>query len=114
MANKFKSWFIRTGGIKSHFIEAGEGDPLILITAAARAAASIIGATTSRRWHAIFVSPRSDRLWPDRKPAIEYSYQAKVDQLASFMDTLCMDKVFLGGNSMALRGRALRPDRPSE
>jgi|RhiMethySRZTD1v2_1073278.scaffolds.fasta_scaffold374285_2 pimeloyl-ACP methyl ester carboxylesterase len=118
MANKFKSWFIRTGGIKSHFIEAGEGDPLILIHGGGP------GASGEHNWgNNIEALARHFRVFAldligyglTEKPAIEYSYQAKVDQLASFMDTLCMDKVFLGGNSMGsyvvVRYALDRPER---
>jgi len=56
MSSKFKSWFIRTGVVKTHSIEAGEGDPLILIHAVVRArAVNITGVTTSRSCRVTFM-----------------------------------------------------------
>ena len=84
MANKFKSWFIRTGGIKTHFIEAGEGDPLILIHGGGPGASGEHNwgnniESLARHFHVFALDLIGYGLTD--KPAIEYSYQAKIDQL---------------------------------
>jgi pimeloyl-ACP methyl ester carboxylesterase len=118
MSSKFKSWFIRTGVVKTHFIEAGEGDPLILIHGGGPGASGEHNwgnniEELSRHFHVFALDLIGYGLTD--KPAIEYSYQAKVDQLTNFVDALCLEKVHLGGNSMGsyvvVRYALDRPER---
>jgi len=118
MSSKFKSWFIRTGVVKTHFIEAGEGDPLILIHGGGPGASGEHNwgnniEELSRHFHVFALDLIGYGLTD--KPAIEYSYQAKVDQLTNFVNALCLEKVHLGGNSMGsyvvVRYALDRPER---
>jgi pimeloyl-ACP methyl ester carboxylesterase len=118
MSDTFKSWFIRVNGLKTHFIEAGEGEPLILIHGGGPGASGAhnwgknIGAL-SRHFHVFAVDLIGYGLTD--KPPIEYSYQAKVDQLSNLIDALCLDQVHLCGNSMGcyvvVRYALDRPER---
>jgi pimeloyl-ACP methyl ester carboxylesterase len=103
MSKPYRSWFVRCNGIKTHFIEAGEGDPVILVHGGGPGACGEHNwqnnvPALAQKFH-VFAIDLIGYGYTD-KPPIEYTYKAKVDHLASFMDTLCLDKVNLGGNSM--------------
>jgi pimeloyl-ACP methyl ester carboxylesterase len=104
MSQSYRSWFVRTGnGIKTHFIEAGEGDPVVMVHGGGP------GACGEHNWYNnvpilaqkfhVFAIDLIGYGYTD-KPPIEYSYKAKVDHVAGFIDALCLDQVRLIGNSM--------------
>lgn len=114
----YRSWFVRCNGIKTHFVEAGSGDPVVLIHGGGP------GASGEHNWqHNIPALAEHFHVFAldllgyglTDKPAIDYTYAAKVDQVASFIDTLCLDRVFIGGNSLgayiAVRYALDHPDR---
>ena len=114
----YRSWFIRCNGIKTHFVEAGSGDPVVLIHGGGP------GACGEHNWqHNIPALAEHFHVFAvdligyglSDKPAIEYSYEAKVDQIAGLVDTLCLDRLSIGGNSMgayiAVRCALDHPDR---
>ncbi len=103
MSKAFSSGFVRANGIKTHFIHAGRGEPVVLVHGGGPGASGEhnwgknIGALAEHfQVFAIDLIGYGDT----DKPQIEYSYKAKVDHLAGFLDALCLDKVRLGGNSM--------------
>lgn len=104
MSKEYRSSFVRTtNGIKTHFIEAGEGDPVVFVHGGGP------GACGEHNWYNnvpalaqkfhVFAIDLIGYGYTD-KPPIEYTYQAKVDHVAGFIDALCMDRVNLVGNSM--------------
>ncbi len=103
MAKAFSSSFVRANGIKTHFIHAGRGDPVVLVHGGGP------GASGEHNWSKnigalaehfqVFAIDLIGYGYTD-KPPIEYSYKAKVDHLAGFIDALCLDQVRLCGNSM--------------
>lgn len=99
----FRSSYVRANGIKTHYIHAGVGEPVILVHGGGP------GASGKHNWgkniaalaehFSVYAIDMIGYGYTD-KPPIEYSYKAKVDHLSAFIDTLCLDGVRLCGNSM--------------
>lgn len=99
--------FITIKGIETHYWEAGQGDPLILIHGGGA------GADGYGNWHHIVgrFAEQGFRVFaydmlgyglsarPDPS-SFEYSHAARVDQLVQFIDALELNHVSLIGNSM--------------
>jgi pimeloyl-ACP methyl ester carboxylesterase len=103
MSAALRSSFVRANGIKTHYVEAGEGEPLILVHGGGPGASGEHG--FSQNIPALAAHFRVYALdligyGLTDKPPIEYWEQPMVDQLAGFIDALCLDRVRLLGNSM--------------
>ena len=104
MSKAYRSSFVRTtNGIKTHFIEAGEGDPVLFVHGGGPGACGEHNwqnnvPALAQKFH-VFAIDLIGYGYTD-KPPIEYTYQAKVDHVAGFIDALCLDQVHLVGNSM--------------
>lgn len=106
-------------GIKTNYLEAGTGDPVVLIHGSGP------GVTSYANWRLVLpaLAENFRVLAPDmvgfgfsERPAnIEYGVQTWADQVVGLMDTLELPKAHLVGNSfggaIALRIAAQRPDR---
>lgn len=112
--------FISTGEFKTHYIEAGSGDPVILIHGGGAGADAVSNWSAclplfAERRRAIAVDlvgfGRSDK--PDPASFV-YDQAARNHQIIAFIEALGLDKVDLVGNSMggatALGVSMLRPD----
>jgi len=89
-------------GIKTHYVHAGDGDPVILVHGGGPGASGRAGwANTipalSRRFH-VYAVDLIGYGYTD-KPFIEYSFQTLVNHLAGFIDALNLKQVRLVGNS---------------
>jgi pimeloyl-ACP methyl ester carboxylesterase len=111
------SSFVNVGGIKTHYIEAGDGEPVVLVHGAGPGASGWSG------WRqAIPVLGQHFRVYAidtlgfgltDKPSDIVYSDQACVNHLAGFIDALCLDQVLLCGNSRgAYMGAKYMLDHP--
>ena len=106
-------------GIKTNYLEAGHGDPVVLIHGSGP------GVTSYANWRLVMpaLSENFRVLAPDmvgfgfsERPAnIEYGVQTWADQVVGLMDTLELPKAHLVGNSfggaIALRIATQHPDR---
>jgi len=106
-------------GIKTNYLQAGTGDPVILIHGSGP------GVTSYANWRLVLpalaenfrvVAPDMVGFGFSERPAnIEYGIQAWADQVVGLMDTLELPKTHLVGNSfggaIALRIAAQHPDR---
>jgi pimeloyl-ACP methyl ester carboxylesterase len=106
-------------GIKTNYLEAGTGDPVVLIHGSGP------GVTSYANWRLVLpaLAENFRVLAPDmvgfgfsERPAnIEYGVQTWADQVVGLMDTLELPKAHLVGNSfggaIALRIAAQHPDR---
>ena len=98
-----RSAYVNANGIKTHYVHAGEGEPVILVHGGGP------GASGKHNWgnniaalakhFSVYAIDLIGYGYTD-KPAIEYTYQAKVNHVAAFIDALCLDGVRLSGNSM--------------
>jgi len=106
-------------GIKTNYLEAGKGDPVVLIHGSGP------GVTSYANWRLVLpaLAENFRVLAPDmvgfgfsERPAnIEYGVQTWADQVVGLMDTLDLPKAHLVGNSfggaIALRIATQHPDR---
>src|SRR5580700_3746304 len=96
------SSFVNVRGIKTHYVEAGSGEPIVFVHGAGPGANGWAG------WRqTIPVLAKHFRVYAldtlgfgfTDKPDIVYSDQASVNHLLGFLDALCLDAVNLCGNS---------------
>jgi pimeloyl-ACP methyl ester carboxylesterase len=106
-------------GIKTNYLEAGQGDPVVLIHGSGP------GVTAYANWRLVMpaLAERFRVLAPDmvgfgfseRPAAITYGVQTWADQVVGLMDTLEVSRAHLVGNSfggaIALRIATQHPDR---
>jgi len=106
-------------GIKTNYLEAGKGDPVVLIHGSGP------GVTSYANWRLVLpalaenfrvVAPDMVGFGFSERPAsIEYGLQTWADQVVGLMDTLELPKAHLVGNSfggaIALRIATQHPDR---
>lgn len=111
--------FVNVNGVRTHFAEAGQGEPIILVHGAGPGAFGWAGwRQTIPALMAHFHVYALDTIgfgFTDKPTNIVYSDQASVDHLAGFIDALCLDKVNLIGNSrgayMCAKYACDHPDR---
>lgn len=110
--------FIEAGGINTHYHEAGEGEPVILIHGSGP------GVSAWANWRLVFpiLSEHFKLYAPDvvgfgyteRPENITYSVDIFVNHMIAFIETMNLDKVSIIGNSMggalALRIAKQRPE----
>jgi pimeloyl-ACP methyl ester carboxylesterase len=89
-------------GVKTHYVHAGEGEPVVLIHGGGPGASGESGwARTIPALAPYFHVYGLDCIgygFTD-KPAIEYSFQTMVEHVAGFIDALNLDGVRMSGNS---------------
>lgn len=95
--------FVRVSGHRMRFVQAGHGFPIVLVHGFG------LGNTGELAWTKVIpgLAERYHVYAPDLlgfggsdKPSIRYSPQAHVNQLLSFMDALCLERVLMIGNSV--------------
>lgn len=89
-------------GVRTHYVEAGEGEPLVLVHGGGPGASGASGwarlqPLLARHFRVMAIdligSGHTD------KPLVDYSFQTLVDHLAGFIDVLGLSQVRLAGNS---------------
>ncbi|GBC78623.1 4,5:9,10-diseco-3-hydroxy-5,9, 17-trioxoandrosta-1(10),2-diene-4-oate hydrolase [bacterium HR08] len=104
MERRYVSRFVRVGPYKTHYIEWGDGEPVVMIHGGGPGASGEFG--WGNTIGAIGQYGRGIALdligfgLSDKPTDIEYSFQTFVNHLAAFLDVLCLEKVSLMGNSM--------------
>ena len=104
MSNQqFVSRFVRAGAYKMHYVEWGDGMPVVMVHGGGPGAAGEFGwgnnvGTLGRHGRAIAVDQIGFGL-SDKPLDKEFSHQFMAEQLAVFIDTLCLDEVYVTGNS---------------
>lgn len=97
------SSFVNARGIRTHYVEAGEGDPIVFVHGAGPGAFGWAGwrqtlPVLATRFHGYALDTLGFGL-TDKPTSIVYSDQASVDHLRDFLDALCLERVNLCGNS---------------
>ena len=95
--------FIQLNGLRTHFLVAGAGEPIVMVHGAGPGASGWTG------WReAVPVLAKHFKVYlldtlgfglTDKPTDIVYRDQASVNHLASFIDAMCLDRVNLIGNS---------------
>jgi 2-hydroxy-6-oxo-6-(2'-aminophenyl)hexa-2,4-dienoate hydrolase len=102
----FESKFVDAGGVRTHYLEAGKGEPLILIHGGGAGADSIGNWRSTipafaRRFRVIAVDMIGFGGTGKPDPArFEYSQAARVKHLRDFLDAMKIAKASFIGNSM--------------
>ena len=110
---------VDAGGIKTNYLEAGSGDPVVLIHGSGP------GVTAYANWRLVMpaLAERFHVLAPDmvgfgfseRPSDITYGVQVWADQVVAFLDAMGLQQAHLVGNSfggsIALRVATQHPDR---
>lgn len=104
MADPFNSRFVRVGPYRTHYVECGDGTPVVMVHGGGPGAAGEFGwgnniAAIGAHGHAIAVDQIGFGL-SDKPLDQEFSHVFFAEHLARFIDTLCIDKLCLVGNSM--------------
>lgn len=111
--------FVMVNGIRTHFVEAGSGEPLVLVHGAGPGASGWSGwreaiPFLARQFH-VYAIDTVGFGYTDKPTDIVYTDQASVDHLAGFIDVMCLGKIRLCGNSrgayIAAKYAVDHPDR---
>jgi pimeloyl-ACP methyl ester carboxylesterase len=91
------------GGLRTHYMEAGEGEPLIIVPGGGPGAAGFLGyshfiSVAAERFRVIALDPRGSGL-TDKPAAEPFSFKHQGDHLHEFIEALCLRDVRLVGNS---------------
>ena len=111
------SSFVNVNGVRTHFVEAGNGDPVVLVHGAGPGASGWSGwrqtiLPLAKHFH-VYALDTLGFGYTDKPQHIVYSDQASVNHLAGFIDALCLDRVFVCGNSKgAYMGAKYMLDHP--
>ncbi|MFM9970048.1 MAG: alpha/beta fold hydrolase [Burkholderiales bacterium] len=102
-ADGVTSNYVNVNGIKTHYVQAGSGDPVVLVHGAGPGASGWSGwreaiPALAKHFHVYAIDTLGFGL-TDKPTNIVYSDQICVNHLAGFIDTLCLEKVSLIGNS---------------
>ena len=104
MKNVYLNRWVKAGEVKTHYLTSGEGEPVILLHGGGP------GVSAVHQWRHN-MGPLADAGFsvyaPEvvgygltDKPANGNSMEAKVKHVKDFIDALCLEKVFLVGNSL--------------
>jgi pimeloyl-ACP methyl ester carboxylesterase len=101
---RFVSRFVRVGPYKTHYVEWGDGQPLLLIHGGGPGAAGEFGWGNNIRalgehGHVIAIDQIGFGL-SDKPLDRELSHEFMAEHVARFIDTLCLDEIHIAGNSM--------------
>lgn len=100
----YRSRWVEAGGLKTHYMELGEGDPLLIVHGGGPGAAGFLGYPhfiPAAAEHFRVVAPDLRGFGLTDKPNDEpYSFKRQADHLSAFVDTLCLRDVNIVGNSM--------------
>lgn len=109
MDQKVCSLDVRVNGVKTHFVTAGDGAPLVLVHGGDPGTGGDHGWRRNipalAEHFRVYALDRIGSGLTD-KPLIDYSDQVLADHLAGFIDALCLEQVHIMGNSMGAYGAA--------
>src|SRR4051794_22176204 len=104
MSEPWVERWVKVGAIRTRYVEAGDGEPVVLVHGGGPGAAGEFGwpntiPALAERFRVIALDVLGFGL-TDKPADLAYSHQDQVDHLAGFIDTLCLAPVKLVGNSM--------------
>ncbi len=103
-SDTYFSRFVRVGSYKTHYIECGDGYPVLFIHGGGPGACGEFGwfnnlPAVGQYGHAIAIDQIGFGL-TDKPTDKEYTHQFMVEHVARFIDTLCIDQLYIVGNSL--------------
>ena len=97
------SSYVNVNGIRTHYVEAGVGEPLVLVHGAGPGANGWSGWRQTvpelAKYYHVMALDTLGFGYSESPETLDYTDQASVDHLKGFIDALCLDKVYLCGNS---------------
>jgi pimeloyl-ACP methyl ester carboxylesterase len=97
------SSFVNVNGLRTHFVAAGSGDPVVLVHGAGPGASGWTGWRETipflAKHYRVYALDTLGFGYTDKPTNITYSDAAGVRHLGGFIDALCLDKLLLCGNS---------------
>jgi len=101
--NSYSSRYVIVNGVRTHYVEAGEGEAVVLVHGAGPGASGENGwrnniPSLAQHFRVLAIDMLGFGLTD--KPSIEYSLEALKNHLAGFIRTLCLEPVHLVGNSV--------------
>jgi 2-hydroxy-6-oxo-octa-2,4-dienoate hydrolase len=111
--------WIQAGGVRTHYLEAGDGEPLLLLHGSGPGVSAVANwgdvIAPLARNHRVLALDFAGFGSSEQVPAADYGIRLWQRQLIGFLDALELDSVTLLGNSfggaMALALAARRPER---
>ena len=103
MADNWEDKYIEVDGVKTHYVEAGQGMPLVLIHGMGASACGDLSygdviPYLSKHFRVIAPDVIGFGLTPGRGPQ-DYTGKAQGDFLVKFMDLMDFNEIYLGGHS---------------
>jgi pimeloyl-ACP methyl ester carboxylesterase len=95
--------YVDARGIRTHYVEAGQGDPVVLVHGAGPGANGWAGwrqtiPVLAQHYH-VYALDTLGFGFTDKPTDILHTDQASVNHFADFLDAMCLDEVQLCGNS---------------
>lgn len=119
MTTEYLGRWINAGGVKTYFLTSGDGEPVVLLHGSAAGVSAVHNwqhsmSPLARAGFSVY-APEFVGYGRTEKPAWANNIEAKEKHILDFMDALCLECVYLVGNSMggrvSLGIAASRPDR---
>jgi pimeloyl-ACP methyl ester carboxylesterase len=100
---EYCSRWVRVRGVKTHYVEAGDGEAVVLVHGGGPGASGEHGwrntiPELAKHYRVLAIDMIGFGLTD--KPLVEYSFEVLKDHLAGFIETLCLEPVRLMGNSV--------------
>jgi pimeloyl-ACP methyl ester carboxylesterase len=116
-----RSRYVMAGGVKTHYSEAGDdGPPIVLLHGGGAGSSGDAGfgqtlLILGQKFRAIAIDSVGGYGGTDPYAPVPLGIQSRVDHLTNFVDALCLDKFAIGGNSQggwaAAQYALLHPER---
>src|SRR2546425_11991533 len=100
-----RSRYVMAGRILTHYVEVGDNGPAVVLCHGGGAGSSgeagfgRVMPALAEHFQVYAVDSVGGYGWTDPYYPASEGVQSRVDQLEAFIDTLCLDKVHLSGNS---------------
>jgi pimeloyl-ACP methyl ester carboxylesterase len=116
-----RSRYVMAGGVKTHYSEAGDdGPPIVLLHGGGAGSSGDAGfgqtlLILGQKFRAIAIDSIGGYGGTDTSAPVPLGIQSRVDHLSDFVNALCLDKFAIGGNSQGAWAAAqyalLNPER---
>ena len=121
MAEQIRSRFVMAGGVRTHYSESGGDGPVVVLLHGGGAGSSgeagfgSVMPILGENFRVIALDSVGGYGETDPEAPVPYGVKSRLDHLEDFVDALCIDEMYICGNSqgawVAARYAILHPDR---
>ena len=121
MAEQIRSRFVMAGGVRTHYSESGGDGPVVVLLHGGGAGSSgeagfgSVMPILGEKFRVIALDSVGGYGETDPEALVPYGVKSRLDHLEHFADALCIDEMYICGNSqgawVAARYAILHPDR---